>query len=121
MEGYIRVCADHAVVSVREDDGGKRLANRGLPGKGLYFLDDKFVGYGGCDVVTCSHTDGMQVQLVEYQSLGTRPRPPDSGGSGQAPVFRTVPLLGTIDITLGYFADAACSVPKTFSQTLTVR
>jgi hypothetical protein len=114
-KGFEQSCRE-PVLSVASSDGGTRVIARTLPPKGNYFLDDEYVGYGTCDLITCNPAHDRQVDLVEYEKIGTKPAP---GGQGNALAFRTVDLKGTITVTLDTFSDEKCSVPKPLTQTVT--
>ena len=91
-----------------------------LQGKGLYYLDDKFVGYGMCDVFVCSELPNpYAIQLVEYKKVGEKTPPPDSGSTANAlPVYQTISLSGDIKIDIQYFSDKNCQNKKTFSTVI---
>jgi hypothetical protein len=113
--GFMQSCLSRPVVTIAETDGGTRVVDQSLPGKGNYFLDGTYAGYGMCDLVVCNPASDQPVDLVEYEKNGARPRP---DGHGDAPVYRTVDLKGKITVTLHYFSDDKCSVPKTLTQTV---
>lgn len=118
VTGFRSNCWDGVAVQQWEK-GAWRQVNRQLPGKGLYFLDDRFVGYGACDYVTCVPIDGkVQVSLHEYLKTGTKAAPEGRGTSGQLPVFETVRLRGKLKVELTYFTDPKCTVRETVTKTL---
>ncbi|MEO7110758.1 MAG: hypothetical protein ABI183_09995 [Polyangiaceae bacterium] len=114
-KGFMQSCLSQPVVTIAESDGGTRVVDQSLPGKGNYYLDGKYTGYMMCDLVVCNAATDQPVDLIEYEKIGTRPLP---AGQGAAPVYRTVDLKGKITIMLKYFADDKCSVPKTLTQTV---
>jgi hypothetical protein len=115
LKGFMQSCLSRPVVTVAETDGGTRVVDQSLPGKGNYFLDGKYNGYMMCDLVVCNPASDQPVDLIAYEKTGTRPLP---DGRGDAPVYRTVDLKGKITVTLHYFSDDKCSVPKTLTQTV---
>jgi hypothetical protein len=81
-----------------------------LPAKGDYFLDGVYIPpHLGCDTVSCVAATPRTIPLVEYEPAGVRQRP---GGAGKTGSLVTVPLVGRISVSLGYFTDAACTVRK---------
>lgn len=119
VSGYQSVCSD-GVALYQWERGAWRQANRQLPGKGLYFLDGKFVGYGACDYVTCNEFAGpIEVSPFEYRKTGAKPPPKDSGTSApELPVFETVELHGKLKVELSYFTDPKCTQRKTVTKVL---
>lgn len=119
IDGYFETCMDSAVMYKRTDDSWEKVSNE-LPGKGRYYLDDKFVGYGMCDVVVCTELPKpFAMQLIEYRKVGEKAPPPDSGSVASAvPAYQTIPLSGDIKIDIQYFSDNNCQNKKTFSTVI---
>jgi len=120
IDGYFETCMDNAVMYKRTNNSWGKVSNE-LPGKGLYYLDDKFVGYGMCDVVVCTALPKpYTMPLVEYKNVGEKATPPDSGGTtaNTLPVYQAVPLSGDIKIDIQYFSDNNCQNKKTFSTVI---
>lgn len=109
LSGYFKTCLD-APVMYKRANGSWKKANTELPGKGLYYLDDKFVGYGMCDAVACAELPKpYTMQLVEYKKEGEKTPPSDSGSTANTlPVYQTVPLSGDIKIDIQYFSESFC-------------
>lgn len=115
INGYYATCMDNSSVYKRISGSWEKVSNK-LPSKGLYYLDDKFVGYGMCDLVVCQELPKpYAIQLVEYKKVGEKAPPPDSGSIGDAPVYQTIPLSGDIKIDILYSSDKNCQNKKTFS------
>jgi hypothetical protein len=69
----------------------------------------------------------MDVALSGYERVGER-APPKSAHvmsmgddgvlskGGNVPAFKTLAIAGSVEVTLQYFADPACSVPKRASK-----
>ena len=119
VSGYRQSCGGDAAVYLWEK-GAWRQANRQLPGKGLYYLDGKLVGYGACDYVTCNEFEGpVVVSPFEYRQTGAKPPPKDIGTSvPELPVFETVELRGKLKVELSYFTDPKCTQRKTATKVL---
>lgn len=119
IDGYFETCVDSTIMYKLENGLWEKVSNA-LPKKGLYYLDDKFVGYGMCDVVVCSElSKPYTVNLVEYKKVGEKTPPPDSGSTANVlPVYQTAPLSGDIKIDIQYFSDKKCQSQKTFSTVL---
>jgi len=109
VDGYVMSCAEAIVVTV--DDGNvQRPASQSLPPKGDYFLDGVYTSsHLGCDAVSCVGASPRTIPLVEYEPVGDQERP---GGKGKTSALKTVPLVGQIAVSLGYFTDPACTVGK---------
>ena len=54
IDGYLLACGNEPspLISVYKNNIW-RTVNTQLPGKGNYFLDGKFIGYGMCDIILC--------------------------------------------------------------------
>jgi hypothetical protein len=117
INGYIHSCTTIPDVSVMED-GNWRQIQRTLPYKGVYYLDDKYIGYGWCDLETCVKIDSLSVPLIEYTNIGMKKAPPNSEVSEGTMIkeFQTVPLHGEIKIEIQYYSDSTCTKKKMFSQ-----
>ena len=117
IDGYFETCTDNAAMYKRTNDSWEKVSNE-LPGKGLYYLDDTFIGYGMCDVVVCTVLPRpFAMPLVEYKNIGEKAPPPDSGGTtaNTVLVYQTVPLSGDVKIDIQYFSDENCQHETTFS------
>jgi hypothetical protein len=101
-------------------NGSWEKVSTDLPGKGLYYLDNKFVGYGMCDVVVCTELPKpYTMQLVEYRKVSEKVPPSDSGSTANTlPVYQTVSLSGDVKIDIQYFSDKTCQNKKTFSTVI---
>ena len=117
INGYFETCVDNAAIYKKSATGGWEKVSTDLPAKGLYYLDDGFVGYRMCDVVVCTKlSTPYTVTLVEYEKVGEKTPPTNSGSTANAlPVYKTVPLAGAIKIEVDYFGDKDCRNRKTFS------
>jgi hypothetical protein len=121
LDGYKVDCCTEAVVSIKEH-GTWRVVNQTLPGKGLYYLDDQFGGYGWWDVLSCIKIDSLLVRLVEYKEIGMKEAPPNSGLSPKGikiPVFKTIYLKGDIKIEITYYSNSTCTDNKVFTEFIT--
>lgn len=116
IDGYAPSCANSTTLSKNINGSWEKVSNN-LPPKGLYYLDDKFVGYGSCDKSVCSTLPKPYiVNLVEYQSIGAKTPPANSNSTAKSvPAFQTIPLQGDIKIDIQYFSDNNCQNKKTFS------
>ena len=119
LNGYFDTCMDTSAMYKRTNGSWEKVSTE-LPGKGLYYLDNKFVGYGMCDVVVCTELPKpYMMQLVEYKKVGEKVRPWDRGSSANTlPVYQTVSLSGDVKIDIQYFSDKNCQNKKTFSAVL---
>ena len=116
IDGYYESCMDRAVIS-RHINGEWVRVEDSLPGKGNYYIDGKFVGYGMCDYIVCTTIPApFTVSLVERKRVGEQAPPPDSGTTVPAvPVFTTVPLSGGIRVEMSYYGDQDCQDRKDIS------
>jgi hypothetical protein len=121
IKGYFETCMDNAAIyrQKRSDNEWERVSSD-LPPRGLYYLDEKFVGYGMCDVVVCTELPTpYTVNLVEYEKIGEKNPPADSGSTANVlPVYKTIPLTGTIKVTVDYFSDKDCRHRETVSTVI---
>ena len=119
INGYFETCMDSSAMYKRINGSWEKVSSE-LPGKGLYYLDDTFVGYGMCDVVVCSELPNpYTIQLVKYKKVGEKTPPPDSGNTANTlPVYQTVSLSGDVKIDIQYFSDKNCQNKKTFSTVI---
>lgn len=119
LAGYGTNCSDGGVF-YREEAGVWKEVSSQLPGKGMYYLEDEFLGYGACDYVRCEklktpHT----VSLIEYKEVGTKASPEDGGINGESvSVYKAVPLTGKLKIDVYYYGDENCTEAKTFSTVI---
>ena len=120
INGYYETCTDNTTV-YKQADGWQKVSNE-LPSKGLYYLDDKFVGYGMCDVVVCQELPkSYTVELVEYEKVGEKAPPAGSGSTAESlPVYQTIPLSSDIKIEVQYYSDKNCQNQKTSSTIILV-
>lgn len=116
IDGYFETCMGTSIMYKRTNGSWEKVSTE-LPGKGLYYLDNKFVGYGMCDVVSCIELPKpYTLKLVEYQKVSEKSPPPDSGYTGSdLPVYQTIPLGGDVKIDIHYFSDKNCRNKKTVS------
>ena len=119
LNGYFETCMDTSAMYKRINGLWEKVSTE-LPEKGLYYLDNKFVGYGMCDVVVCTELPKpYMMQLVEYKKVGEKAPPSDSGSTANTlPVYQTVSLSGDVKIDIQYFSDKNCQNKKTFSTVL---
>lgn len=119
LNGYLETCMDTSAMYKRKNDLWGKVSNE-LPGKGLYYLDNKFVGYGMCDVVVCIELPKpYTIQLVEYKKVGEKAPPSDTGITANTlPVYQTVSLSGDVKIDIQYFSDKNCQNKNTFSTVI---
>ena len=119
INGYFETCMDTSTTYKRINGSWEKVSTE-LPGKGLYYLDNKFVGYGMCDVVVCTELPKpYTIALVEYKKVGEKAPPSDSGSAANTlPVYQTVLLSGDVKINIQYFSDKNCQNKKTFSTVL---
>ena len=119
INGYFETCMDTSAI-YKSTKGSWEKASTELPGKGLYYLDNEFVGYGMCDSVGCTKMPmPYTIPLVEYKEIGKKSPPSDSGTTASdLPAYQTVPLNGDIKIDIQYFSDSNCQDKKTFSTVL---
>ena len=117
IDGYFETCMDNESIYKRLNNSWQRISNE-LPSKGLYYLDDKFIGYGMCDVVACIEVPKpYTVPLAEYEKMGEKIPPPESGSTATTlPVYRANSLGGEIKIEIKYFSDKNCQENKIFSM-----
>ena len=115
IDGYRESCASGPAIFVYEN-GSWRKANTQLPGKGMYFLDGEYRGYGMCDHSVCNKIENpLKINLVEYAQVGKRESLETKGY--YAPEFNTIKLNGKIKVELDYYADSHCGNKKTFTKT----
>ena len=119
LNGYFETCMDTSAMYKRINGSWEKVSTE-LPGKGLYYLDNKFVGYGMCDVVVCTELPKpYTTQLVEYKKVGEKAPPSNSGSTANTlPVYQTVSLSGDVKIDIQYFSDKNCQNKKTFSTVI---
>ena len=119
IDGYFETCMDSSIIHKRLNGDWMKVSNE-LPGKGLYYLDDKFFGYGMCDVFVCTELPKpYMMQLVEYQKVSEKAPPLDSGSTANTlPVYQTVPLRGDVKIDIHYFSDKDCLDKETVSTVI---
>lgn len=119
LNGYFETCMDTSTMYKRINGSWEKVSTE-LPGKGLYYLNNKFVGYGMCDVVVCTELPKpYTIQLVEYKKVGEKAPPSDSGSTANTlPVYQTVSLSGDVKIDIQYFSDKNCQNKKTFSTVI---
>ena len=120
IQGYLETCSENSAIYKKSAEHGWEKVSTDLPARGLYYLDGKFVGYGMCDVVVCTEIPtSYSLRLVEYEQVGERAPPENSGSTAESlPVYNTVALIGAVKIEVNYFGDRGCRVPKTFSTML---
>lgn len=118
-DGYFQYCGGNAAMYKRVNNSWERVS-RELPGKGLYYLDDKFIGYVMCDFIVCSKLPKpYTMQLIEYKKVGEKAPPPDINTMGNTlPVYQTVSLSGDVKIDIQYFSDKNCQNKKFFSTVI---
>ena len=118
INGYYETCTSPSISQPSiyvKDNGSWKLAANELPGKGQYYLNGVYHGYGTCDFVACNQIENpVVINLVEYKKTGTK-EAQDSAGY-MAPVYETVELKGDIKLEFEYFADSKCSNKKIFSK-----
>lgn len=119
LNGYFETCMDTSTMYKRINGSWEKIYAE-LPGKGLYYLNDKFVGYGMCDVVKCTELPKpYTIQLIEYKEVDGKKPPANSGIiTNTSPVYQTVPLSGEVKIDIQYFSDKSCQNKKTFSAVI---
>ena len=119
IDGYFKTCMDTSAMYKRINSSWEKVSTK-LPGKGLYYLDNKFVGYGMCDFVVCTELPNpYTIQLVEYRNVGEKAPPSGSGYTANTlPVYQTVSLSGDVKIDIQYFSDENCQNKKTFSTVI---
>ncbi|MBI2613377.1 MAG: hypothetical protein HYW62_01265 [Candidatus Levybacteria bacterium] len=119
IDGYFETCMNNTSVYKKKNSSWEKVSNE-LPRKGLYYLDDKFFGYGMCDVVYCDKLPmPYTMKLVEYKKVGEKTPPPDSGSSANVlPMYQTVSLNDDIKINIEYFSDNNCQNKKTISTVI---
>ena len=116
IDGYIETCINEPNIFVNEG-GNWRAADIELPGKGMYFLDGEYIGYGMCDVVVCDEIrNPMEIELVEYVEVGERESLETEGYIVSE--FSTKQLSGEIKVELKYYTDSDCKDEKTFTTTV---
>jgi len=118
INGYILSCSTHPDVSVFENGKWRKIINN-LPYKGIYYLDDKYIGYGWCDVDGSVKVDSFSIPLVEYKQIGKKKTPPDPELHPEGVLikeFQTVSLHGEIKIELRYYSDSTCTKEIIYSQ-----
>lgn len=116
INGYMESCINKPSISVYEN-GYWRETNSQLPGKGMYFLDGEYRGYGMCDLVVCNKIENsIEINLVEYVELGKKESPETEGY--QVPDYNSKELTGKIRVELDYFTDSDCKNKKTFTKTV---
>ena len=119
IRGYVQTCEENATIYTRSSSGHWEKATTELPSKGLYYLDDVFVGYGMCDVVVCADIPSFFVKLVTYEQIGEQAPPAHSGSTADSvPVYQALPLKGPIKIEVTYFSDSQCRHQKHFSTVI---
>lgn len=120
INGYMRYCINEPSIFVYEN-GDWREANTQLPGKGMYFLDGEYHGYGMCDVTWCYKIENpIEISLVEYVEVGKKESLETAleTGGHQVPDFNTKKLTGKIRVELDYYTDSDCENKKTFTTTV---
>lgn len=119
LDGYGTVCSDGAIFYREEAGAWKEISNQ-LPGKGLYYLEDEFVGYGACDFVRCKKLENPHtVSLIEYREVGLRAAPRDLGtGLDTLSVYKAMPLTGKLKVDIYYYGDENCTEMKTYSTVI---
>jgi hypothetical protein len=119
LNGYFETCIDTSAMYKRTNGSWEKVSNE-LPGKGGYYLDNNFFGYGMCDVVVCTELPKpYTMQLVEYKKVGEKAPPSGSGYTANTlPVYQTVSLSGDVKIDIQYFSDKNCQNKKTFSTVI---
>lgn len=119
IDGYFETCMDNAAIYKHLNGNWTKASNK-LPGKGLYYLDDKFFGYGMCDVVYCTDLPKpYTLKLVEYRKISEKAPPSDSGSTASTlPAYQTVPLSGDIKINIQYFNDKNCQNKEAVSAVI---
>jgi hypothetical protein len=74
-------------------------------------------------VVYCQRGGDFSVDFVEYKQAGERFPPDDKSDfrhGGKVTEFKSVPLVGNVEVELTYFTDPECRVPKRFSKLVTL-
>lgn len=112
LNGYIPACSKPSVVYAKESNV-LRQANQNLPGKGQYYLDGEYHGYGTCDFSACTKVDFYETNLVEYKKVGEKESPESK--EFKVPQYETVNLSGQLKVELKYFTDNECSNEKSIS------
>lgn len=122
IDGYYLDCRNISSIQKKENNTWVETITH-LPHDGMYVLDGKYIGPGMCDNILCHKLEKpYSVDLIEYISLSKQPAPADSGRTHDSMVdaFRTSPLTGEIKITVDYFEDGECKVPKSYSEVVVV-
>ena len=115
VDGYTEICNLPSVYI--KEEGSWKLANRNLPRKGQYYLDEKYYGYGTCDYSTCNKIPNpYTIELVEYRKIGEKEA--EDNTNYMAPVFETTELKGDIKVEFEYFSDDKCKNKKFFSEVI---
>jgi len=119
IDGYFETCMSDVSLYQRVNKQWTKALSE-LPARGLYYLDNKFFGYGMCDVVSCTQLPKpYSVKLIKYQKTGEKIPPANSGATANAlPVYQTVPLHGYIKIDIHYFSDKNCQNKETASTVI---
>jgi hypothetical protein len=101
-DGYALSCQ---VPRIFQSNGSSRIkVESTLPTKGMYYLDDKYVSYGWCDLIVCAPArNPYSVSLVQHEKTGERASP-----DGTVPVFRSIPLRGRLVISFETYSDKNC-------------
>jgi hypothetical protein len=122
LKGSILSCKTKPLVYIKQKDKW-RLTNQELPYKGIYYLDDKFIGYGWCDTNACKKVDSILVNLLEYEKIGMRKAPLNSEvyKGSKVPVYRSKYLSGEIKIVIEYFSDSVCSKKEVVEKILNIQ
>ena len=119
IDGYFETCMDSARIYKQGVSGDWTIAVTEIEGKGNYYLDDEFIGYGMCDVVQCQElSKPYNLRLIEYTKIGEKDTPvghPSGVNMKNVPVYESVPLTGDIKVEIPYATDASCQNKKTTS------
>jgi len=122
IDGYFETCMDSARIYKLLYEGEWVQLLNGLEGKGNYYLDDEFVGYGMCDVVQCQELPKpYNLRLIEYNKVGEKDTPVGhwSGvNMKNVPVYESAPITGDIKVEIPYATDPNCQNKTTASIVL---
>jgi hypothetical protein len=103
-DGYVLTCQTTPYLTV-EEKGLRRQVQVSEPMRD-YLLNGVYQRSSGCDAVFCQRGGDFSVDFVEYKQVGT--------------AFKSVPLVGNVEVELTYFTDPECQVPTRFSKIVTV-
>ncbi len=112
--GYIIECVAEPTLFAQDNDKWMRV-EQFLPFE-LFYLDGEWFGaWGACDALGCDLVTGFQreVRFVRYEQLGEQGAP-EAEPDGRYPVYRTVPVTGTLMIAMDVYEDDRCQLKRTF-------